>query len=424
MRINRAVFLNSQASGERTCVALIASFAFILSFIGCATFSPKGRGKTGVHQTVRRMLGYAEDPYLTPIPAAPADYKVAYDKLEARDYEGAADGFAKFLREQPTTNWILAAQFNWGRALEAQGKLRDASIKYQETAEKARLVPKLQGLALLRMAVVLEALGEDDRSLAALKDAEKRAAKMAPEVAQTELPARLAAAYARERNFAEAEKYFVLADRQLARLRAQVPTGERPEWLPRILYAMGHRPLGEVTWDRFESSLIPLERSQLYLLQSAELNVEPWASQAADELIGAYSALRKSIDAAPVPAASEIIIAAREQQKLRWERLVRLSDAVARLRALFVSEIEGNAEENSPVRRISEFSEEFEEGLQSTLMLERPVGEAGTPDSIRRKEGVRGTTVAPKAAFPGEDGKSAPVGKKTDGAKSSNEDSE
>jgi tetratricopeptide (TPR) repeat protein len=215
------------------------------------------------------------------------------------DFVGAASGFEKFLRDQPSTNWTLAAQFNWGRALEGQNLYSDAAKKYQETAEKARKVPKLQGLAFLRLAVVLEALGEDDRSLAALKDAERRADKMAPEIAQTELPARLAGAYARAKNFSEAEKYFLAADRQLARLRAQVPAGERPEWLPRILYAMGHRAPGPVAWDRFESNLIPLERSQLYLLQSAEYGIEPWATQAADELIGAYTALRTSIDSIP-----------------------------------------------------------------------------------------------------------------------------
>jgi tetratricopeptide (TPR) repeat protein len=372
----------------------------------CATLSPNGRksqqGRPGLHQTVRKLLGYPDDPYLAPIPAAPESYRAAYSKLETRDYEGAVDGFSKFLRDQPTTNWTLAAQFNWGRALEALGRFREASLKYRETSEKGRTVPRLQGLAMLRLAVVLEALGEDDRSLAALKDAERRADKMPPEVAQTELPARLAAAYARARNFDEAERYFVVADRQLARLRAQVPADERPEWLPRVLYAMGHRPQAAVQWDRFESNIIPLERSQIYLLQSAELGVEPWASQSADELIAAYVALRTSIDAVPAPAASELIIAAREQQRTRWERLVRLADAIAGLRALFVNEIENSSPENSPVRRISEFASEFEEALQSTLMLERPVGEGATPDSQRRKDAIRAKAIDAKPVFPGE----------------------
>lgn len=390
----------------KTAFYVMALFGIVFGGTACTTinkaFTKSGRGQPGLHQTVRRLLGYADDPYLTPIPAAPEAYKAAFAKLEAGDNEGAVEGFSKFLRDQPTTNWVLAAQFNWGRALENLGRFREAATKYQETAEKGRRVPKLQGLALLRLAIVLEALGEDDRSLAALKDAEKRADKMAPEIGQTELPARLAAAYARARNFAEADRYFTIADRQLARLRAEVPQNERPEWLPRILFAMGHRPSAAVPWDRFESNLVPLERSQVYLLQSAELEVEPWASQAADELIGAYRSLRMSIDSIPVPAASEIMVAARDQQKMRWDRLIRLSDAIASLRALFVTEIENTAEPGGPLRRISEFASEFEEDLQAALMLDRPVLERETPESQKRKEDVRVRAVSPKPVFPGE----------------------
>lgn len=394
--------------GRRNSVLFsIAIGLLVTSFVaGCTTLRSSADKASqlnkSLHQTVRHMLGKGEDPYLTPIPAAPQEYRDAYAKLESQKYAESIEGFSKFLRDQPSTNWILAAQFNWGRALEALGRFPEAAKKYQETAEKARTVPKLQGLALLRMAVVLEAMGEDDRSLAALKDAEKRASKMAPEIAQTELPARLAAAYAREKNFVEADRYFAMADRQLARLRASTPVGEQPEWLPRILYAMGHRPPSVVSWDHFEASIIPLERSQIYLLQSAELAVEPWATQASDELIAAYGALRTSIDSVPVPAASEILVAAHEQQKLRWSRLVRLSDAVASLKSKFVTEIEQQSPEGSPVRKITEFANEFEEGIQSTLMFDRPVYEGETPDSIKRKENVRSKAVSPKAAFPGE----------------------
>lgn len=377
-------------------------FCLLLSLgvAACSTAARKGEMPTAVK--IKRVLGFEEDPYLTPIPAAPAAYREAFAKLEKQDYEGGLKGFADFLRNQPTTNWTLAAQFNQARCYEALDRLKPALNLYEAIAEKARRAPRLQGLALLRVGVILEALGEDDRSLAALKDAERRSKSLPEEVAQTELPARLAAAYARERNFAEAERYYNLAERQLARLRAQVAKGEQPEWLPRILYAMGHRPSGEVTWERFEAALVPLERSQIYLLQSAELGIQPWADLAAGELIGSYSALRKSIDSVPVPAAAEIVIAAREQQRERWKRLVRLSDAVIQLRSLFVGEIEKQSAADSPLNKVVDFAESFEENMQSTLMLERPVGDAETPDSLRRKEEKKPKAVNATPVFPGE----------------------
>lgn len=367
---------------------------------GCSTAVRKDEMPTALK--IKRVLGFEEDPYLTPIPAAPAAYREAFAKLEKQDYEGGLKAFADFLRNQPTTNWTLAAQFNQARCYEALDRLKAALSLYEAIAEKARRAPRLQGLALLRVGVILEALGEDDRSLAALKDAERRSKSLPEEVAQTELPARLAAAYARERNFTEAERYYNLAERQLGRLRAQVAKGEQPEWLPRILYAMGHRPSGEVTWERFESALVPLERSQIYLLQSAELGIQPWADLAAEELIGSYSALRKSIDSVPVPAAAEIVIAAREQQRERWKRLVRLSDAIIQLRSLFVGELEKQAAADSPLSKVVDFAESFEENMQSTLMLERPVGDAETPDSLRRKESKKPKAINAAPVFPGE----------------------
>jgi tetratricopeptide (TPR) repeat protein len=389
---------------------------FVIGFAVCGCSTADRKSEVPTVLKIKRVLGFEEDPYLTPIPAAPAAYREAFAKLEKQDYEGGLKGFSDFIRTQPTTNWTLAAQFNQARCHEALDHLKSALDVYQAVAEKGRRVPRLQGLALLRVGVILEALGEDDRSLAALKDAERRAKSLPEEIAQTELPARLAAAYARERNFSEAERYYNLAEKQLARLRAQAANGEQPEWLPRILYAMGHRPQGEITWERFESALVPLERSQIYLLQSAELGVQPWAGLAADELLGSYTALRKSIDAVPVPAAAEIVIAAREQQRERWKRLVRLSDAIIQLRSLFVVEIEKQAAAESPLRKIVDFAESFEENMQSTLMLERPVGETETPDSLRRKEGRRAKAVNATPAFPGEGGESDQSDENSEGA--------
>lgn len=392
----------------RKWIATFSVLMFLLAVVvscvsGCVSAGSRSRS---AQLTVRKVLGYPDDPYLAPIPAAPPAYKEAYALFEARDYQKSAQAFERFLREQPLTNWTHAAQFNWGRSLEEQGRYREALAKYQDVIEKGALTPKLQGLALLRASAVFEAMGEDDRSLASLKDAERRAASLPEEVARVELPARLAAAYARERNEREAERYFLMADKGLAKLRvlaAQGATsGELPEWLPRVLYAMGQRPQVEIQWDRFEANIVPLERSQGYLLQSAELGVEPWASKAADELIGTYRALRVSIDSVPTPAAAEIIVAAREQQRERWTRLVRLSDALVKLSSLFVTEIEAELPEGAPARRISDFVGELDEGLQSTLMLERPVGEKETDESRARREHVKGRTLKAEPAFPGE----------------------
>lgn len=382
---------------KRSLVLVVVLGSVAMLSAGCAFL---GISKSEVNRTVRKILGYPDNPYLKPIPEAPSAYRAAYDHLEARRWSQAEAGFREFLKNQPTTNWTLAAQFNIGRSLEEQLRFAEALEKYREVEQKGQTAPKIQGLALVRMGVMLEALGEDAQSLAALKDAERRSAMMSREVAEAELPARLAAAYARAHNPKEAERYFAAADRALGRLRVASAKDGRPEWLARVLYAMGHRPAQEVEWQRFDEVIRSVERSQGYLVQAAELEEEPWASLAVDDLNQTYAALRKSIDAVPVPASSEILVAAREQQRQRWERLVRLGDAVAKLRSLFVLEIikQAGPESDKPVVRLFNAVDQFEESLQATLMFERPVGDSATDESQNRRRKV----VEPVPKFPGE----------------------
>lgn len=385
------------SSMKRSLALGVVFGSLVLLSSGCASL---GLSKTEVNRTIRKILGYPDNPYLKPIPEAPAAYRAAYDHLEARRWSEAETGFRDFLKNQLTTNWTLAAQFNVGRALEEQLRFAEALEKYREVEQKGHTAPKIQGLALVRMGVMLEALGEDAQSLAALKDAERRSALMSREVAEAELPARLAAAYARAHNHKEAEKYFAAADRALGRLRVASAKDGRPEWLARVLYAMGHRPAQEVEWQRFDEVIRSVERSQGYLVQAAELEEEPWASLAVDDLNQTYSALRKAIDAVPVPASSEILVAAREQQRLRWDRLVRLGDTVAKLRSLFVLEIikQAGPDSDKPVVRLFNAVDQFEEALQATLMFERPVGDSATDESQNRRRKV----VEPVPKFPGE----------------------
>ncbi len=381
----------------RVVVAIIL-LSVLAGTSGCSYL---GFSRAEINRVVKKILGQPDNPYLQPIPDAPAAYHAAYAHLEARRWTDAEAGFREFLKNQPTTNWTVAAQFNVGRALEEQLRFAEALAVYREVEQKGSSAPKIQGLALVRMGVMLEALGEDTQSLAALKDAELRSAMMSKEVAEAELPARLAAAYARAHNLQEAERYFSAADRALGRLRATSAKDGRPEWLARVLFAMGHRPAQAIEWRRFDEVARSLERSQGYLVQAAELEEEPWASMAVDDLMQTYVALRKAIDAVPAPASSEILVAAREQQKQRWQHLVRLGDVVAKLRAMFVVEIIRKSEKrpvDRPIVRLAEAIDQFEEALQATLMFERRVGDSATEESKNRLRRV----VEPMPKFPGE----------------------
>ena len=351
--------------------------------------------------TVRSLLGL-DDPYTAAarLPQqAPLAYRQAIATLDRGEYMPAAEALTKFLADQPTTPWTLSAMFNLGRAYEGLQQWPEAEYRYRNVAEISSDRPRLQGLALLRRAIALEALGEEGLVLATLKDAEARSAQLPREVAEAELPARLAAAYASAGNFQDADRYFSKSEKALARLRTDLGKNMRPDWLPRILYSMGHRPQSPVVWSRFEEHLRPLERSQIHLLQAAEYGVEPWASLAAEELMSAYQSLRQSIDGLPTPASSELVLGLREQQAERWRRLSRLSDVASQLRALILVDDLRAPEARVPVQKIAQFMDQLDESIQSAVILDRPPLEIRAPG----RRGSGGRSIEAQPSFPGEE---------------------
>jgi tetratricopeptide (TPR) repeat protein len=360
-------------------------------------------GKSAV-SIARSFIGL-DDPYTASarLPReAPAAYRQAVATLDRGEFAKAVEDFSKFLTDQPTTSWTLSAIFNLGRAHEGLRQWPEAEARFRNVAEISSDRPRLQGLSLLRRAIALEALGEEDLVLATLKDAEARSAQLPREVAEAELPARLAAAYASAGNFREADRYFSKSEKSLARLRAELGKNVRPEWLPRILYSMGHRPQTPVSWSRFEEHLRPLERSQIHLLQAAEYGVEPWASLAAEELMSAYQSLRQSIDALPAPASAELVVGLREQQVERWRRLSRLNDVASQLRSLIlVDDLQAGTvrEVREPVLKIAQFMDQLDESIQSAVMLDQPPLEMRAPG----QRGSGGRSLEAQPAFPGEE---------------------
>lgn len=384
---------------ELTCRSrwTLGLLVLMMSVISACSLMP-GRSATS---WARALIGL-DDPYTASakLPReAPLAYRQAVAELDRGEFAKAAEALAKFLTDQPTTPWTLAAIFNLGRAHEGMKQWPEAEARFRNVAEISADRPRLQGLALLRRAIALEALGEEDLVLATLKDAEARAAKLPREVAEAELPARLAAAYASAGNFREADRYFSKSETALARLRAELGKNARPEWLPRILYSMGHRPQTPVMWSRFEEHLRPLERSQIHLLQAAEFGVEPWASLAAEELMSAYQALRQSIDALPAPASAELVVGLREQQVERWRRLSRLNDVASQLRSLILVDDLGAESKREPVRKIAQFMDQLDESIQSAVMLDQPPLEMRAPG----RRGAGGRSVEAQPTFPGEE---------------------
>lgn len=323
----------------------------------------------------------------------PEEYRTALALLEQRKCNEALGTLDKFLQANPVSPWTQAAQLNAGRALECLARWTEAAERFRGVVQATSAAQKLQTMALYRLSFAYEALDQDQQVIATLSDLEKRKRNLPEEIANGEMPARMAAAYARVGNFDRAVYFYRQAETGIARLR-QETGGKIPEWLPRTLFFMGEMSRRAATWDGFELVLRPLGRGQIYLLQAAELGQSPWSDRAADDLVAIYESLWNAIRNAPVAedGSGDPLLAQRALQKVQWDRAVLLYDSIEELKArVLVSDAAPN---NPPTTRIKKLIDTIENRV-AMMMLERPAGEGLTREALLRKQAIRGKVISP-----------------------------
>lgn len=345
---------------------------------------------------IAKSLHIVEHTELKPAPKeAPASYKAAMVLLEDSKFADAFEAFDAFVKAEPASPYTQAALLNEGRALEGLGRWTEAAEKYRAVVRATANARKLQAMALYRTSFCHEALGDDQKVVATLNDLLSRAEELPPEMARAELPARLATAYARVGNFDRAIDFYRSAENGIAKLR-QEAGDEVPEWLPRTLFFMGELSRRAPNWSEFETSLRPLARGQVYLLQAAELSSAPWSDKAAEELITTYNGLWSAITSAPLPSEGDPVIATRALQAKQWERAILLLDVMAELRARMLPKEAGK--QSAAAKSIVKALAELENNI-SVLLLERPAGEGLTREALARRQGIRGRVVSPSDAL-------------------------
>lgn len=174
------------------------------------------------------------------------------------------------------------------------------------------------------MSTAYECLGDDRKSIAAMLDARKRSANMNPDVAQAELPARLAAAYARVGERAKATQFFREALNGLKKTLANsgTTTQIQQRFAARTLYAMGQLTARQRGPDVDPSTFLrSLSIQQPYLLQSAEQAIRPESQRAAEDLIFAYESIQRLTPSDPVKARAFLELALKDIAELKRIRM-------------------------------------------------------------------------------------------------------
>lgn len=361
---------------------MISVGMFLLLTAGCSSLS------RSIHD-VGRVLEIIDEPTVSLSREAPKEIRQALNELDELRFTEALATLDQFLQNQPTSPWTQSAFFHRGRGLEGLGRPSEAAQQYSAVVRATeKLAPKLQAMSLYRLSFCYEAMGEDQLSLATLHDLLSRTAGLPKEVSDAELPARLAGAYARVGNFDKAVSYYRTAEVGINRLRRG--TKGIPQWLPQTLYSMGSVSARTVTWDDFETALRPISRSQIYLLQAAELGFQPWADLASHDLIATYAKLWRVIETPPEIAASEPVLAQRTTQDNQLARAEILNDNLKELKARSLATEAAHGTEAS--KAILQFANDLETKIARLFRVRKP-GEGLTAEARARRAAVRGKTI-------------------------------
>ncbi len=238
-----------------------------------------------------------DDDVLTPDPQAAKlpKFEQGLKALDQEHFKEAAAIFDKLLVSKPATELDLITLFNSGSAYEGLGDCKKASERYREVVRSsAGKYSNIEAQSFYRLSFMYECLGQDNKSVIALLDAKKRGSSLPYATLYAEIPARLAAGYARIGNRTKALEYFKLASQGLKKMVAEEQGHRQQQILAQSLFIMGQlNPAQRRAENDAISFLKGLSMQQPYLLQAVELNQQPWSQKAADDLETAYANIWK-----------------------------------------------------------------------------------------------------------------------------------
>lgn len=211
----------------------------------------------------------------------------------------------EFEKTYPFSLKLQKARFQKAQAEEELHLYPEATETYLAIANfSKKSQPEIAALSLYRLSFVYEAIGDNQRVLTSLFDAQRMEQYLPAEISQAEIPARLAMAYMKENNAEESARWLAEADAGLKRaLDVQKDRGyskrESDEWYAQTYYNMGSVTISEVNDDNVQSVIQGQRTIQKYLIKSLQYNDPVWSAKASRQLRGTYDTLWKAIQKLP-----------------------------------------------------------------------------------------------------------------------------
>lgn len=292
----------------------------------------------GILSSVILITGCSLLPKINPfatgkiIPAKSANYNVEKDTiidirqdLNTAKFDQVKEKTANFIEKYPQSTFLNEALYYQALSFESNEDWELALSNYQKIIELSIDGSReFLALSLYRKANCYEARHENELALASLFDALHYKAYLPMEVAEAEIPARMASIYASLKQPPQADYYTVMAEKGVRKVR-QVKKNTEQEWLPHTLLQMGSISLGTISPETFFESLLSFSRRQKYLFQTIELKDAVWSTKAEDLLIFNYTQFLSTIKNLNINSSSDwemdVVLKAEKQVEMASQLL-------------------------------------------------------------------------------------------------------
>lgn len=262
---------------------------FLTTVLGCSHFSQRSAGEENTNASA--MERASEDSELLNAEKVLALGRIEQARVLFKDFSG----------RKPVSRFYQSAKLGEAQALYGLGQFQQAADLYREIYLKTlNEQPNIAGLALYYMSFAYEALGDDQKTVAALLDTKNFADSMPPEIALAEVPARLAAAYARQGREQEAMAYLNQADKGIGKVIASKGPKVKNDWLAKTYFQMGSVSTNQLTRENFSDFIQGQRGVQVYLIKSLKLADEVWSQKSLDKLCEIYRDLYHQVESAPL----------------------------------------------------------------------------------------------------------------------------
>jgi len=218
------------------------------------------------------------------------EFEKANVLMDAEDYPAAIAIFDRLVVDGPVSTLDAMITFNSGLSHMFLNQCAKAEDRFRKTLRVTNAeTPSLAIRARLRLTDALTCLGKEKEAMVMLLEINKNKNLLPLEVAEAEIPAKIAAAYSRNGNQRMAENFFSVAERGLRLVQTKTtPAKEKRTLLAKTLFLMGDTSHVQKSRPQAEPYFKTLKVQQKYLLRAAELDVKPWSPKAIEQLEKAY----------------------------------------------------------------------------------------------------------------------------------------